>query len=795
MSLPRGVRRRAGWSVAAGALALGLVCVARAELPEWMQHVVGASTIEAALYRAMEIPGAQALYPRPPKQAVGELGGLIAKTPNEAQLYSLKAMEEEQELDFAGAEADWKALGATLELADFYHRRLRPANEAATLMLVAKAPTGATEANRSPDGERSWQAFERLLALAADQALPDATLDATYVAWMGRYPEQPVVYVRYLHWLLGKKRFADATALIARYRVAFPQDAVFPVKAAALVELDRGDGDAASVEKALAIYDAAFQPLWPGELVESYYSLLGETHQQRRFLSDARERLTRNPDDVNALARIFYYYQQVGRLDSAEQEVAAFRLGKDARKAAWSAEELATLAEMMGQAGASAEAARYYYALYHASGTLAGGRSPQEAGLTGMIELLLQARNEPLALGQGNLSMYRDIATLDRGPGYWNGILSLWFNSSDPAQEFSQEEQKAQPYFQAKKGAELLALLDRTIPNAVARPDLHAVLIDVYAEYGQTTEVIAQGQAYLRDFPNAAARLQVARTMADGYARLGDTKSEFALDDRMLVELGAKAGSMPLTDAGVVGTTDAAGFRPRPSVVRQGVTVASDAEPGTDAESGADAGQQDAGAGAQAKKAKNSRAFDIATTMPLGKTNEAAAEYAELLNRYLGRLTSLGQLPQALALLRRELDRNPGDPLLYERLADFLGQNNLSAQEEDVYRQAMARFADKSWYDRLARLYLRERRREAFADLTRKVTDTFSGTELDRYFANVPAGGPPPGPAMYLQFNLYAQKRFPHDAVFVENLLRAYQTRGTADAVAWEALLRQHWWE
>jgi hypothetical protein len=41
-------------------------------------------------------------------------------------------------------------------------------------------------------------------------------------------------------------------------------------------------------------------------------------------------------------------------------------------------------------------------------------------------------------------------------------------------------------------------------------------------------------------------------------------------------------------------------------------------------------------------------------------------------------------LPQALALLRRELDRNPGDPLLYERLADFLSQNNLSAQEEDV---------------------------------------------------------------------------------------------------------------
>ena len=62
------------------------------------------------------------------------------------------------------------------------------------------------------------------------------------------------------------------------------------------------------------------------------------------------------------------------------------------------------------------------------------------------------------------------IATLDHGPGYWNGILSLWFNSSDPPQEFSDEEQKAQPYFHRKKAAELLALLDRTIPAASARP-------------------------------------------------------------------------------------------------------------------------------------------------------------------------------------------------------------------------------------------------------------------------------------------------------------------------------------
>src|ERR1700688_1704077 len=80
----------------------------RAALPRWMQDAVGSSAIEAALYRAMEIPGVKALYPRPPKEAQGELNGLIAKASEQADLYSLRAIEEEQALDFPAAEADWK---------------------------------------------------------------------------------------------------------------------------------------------------------------------------------------------------------------------------------------------------------------------------------------------------------------------------------------------------------------------------------------------------------------------------------------------------------------------------------------------------------------------------------------------------------------------------------------------------------------------------------------------------------------------------------------------------------------
>jgi hypothetical protein len=159
-----------------------------------------------------------------------------------------------------------------------------------------------------------------------------------------------------------------------------------------------------------------------------------------------------------------------------------------------------------------------------------------------------------------------------------------------------------------------------------------------------------------------------------------------------------------------------------------------------------------------------------------------------VLERYLARLTEIKQIPTALGVLRHEIDRNPDDPGLYERLANFLDQNRLESQQEEVYRLAISRFADKSWYDKLARFYLRYKRDGKFEQLTRDAVASFKGSELERYFNNVTGGGP----VMYLRLNLYAHQRFPHNPVFVRNLLGAYQSHQTYDLAAWEALMRQH---
>src|SRR6267378_894690 len=106
-------------------------------------------------------------------------------------------------------------------------------------------------------------------------------------------------------------------------------------------------------------------------------------------------------------------------------------------------------------------------------------------------------------------------------------------------------------------------------------------------------------------------------------------------------------------------------------------------------------------------------------------------------------------------------------------------------------RRAIARFPDRSWYHKLARLYLRQRKNAEFEKLTQDAVRIFQGSELEHYFQSLVGGTP----EMYLRLNLYASQRFPHNPVFVGNLLSAYSRRETYNEAAWEALLRRHWFE
>jgi len=779
--------------VLAFVVAIGWTISAVGELPSWIRNIEAGSALQAVFFRMMSLPAGAVLFRRPPRETRPALADLIKTQPGNAELYSLRALEDEQQLDFAAAESDWKyyvekssdKISAQLALADFYHRRLCPTDEIATLSLVANAPPVPAEKLIVPAEQRSWKSFDRIFGVIQEQGLPKDVSIAQYRAWIARYPQEQALYARFLQFLVSQKEYGAAGKLIADYSQQFSNDRIFPVKAKAMVEYRQG-----SVREGLAVYEQSFQPLWDPELVKSYFDLLRETENLRKFLDQTRASLSANPGDLNAAARLFYYYQQQGKLDVAQQAIADFRRHKETSKSPWTSQELYICARLLEDIHAYPESARYYFALYNSKGL----PDAQDQAIAGLTNLLLTAPETPIRFGSGELSMYRDIATMDQGPGYLNGILSLLLNTTEPASKYAEEEQRAVPYFHRARAAELLALLDTKFPDFTRRPELHSKMLEFYASAGESDAVIQGGREFLTNFPSAPQRTSVALLMADAYSRKDDRASEFAIYDSVLQELAAKTQNVPL-GAAAEGFGYAANYGRNytPNYVPNYAGGAANADE-NGVENGEGGEDQDTGTSPQnaARRRPVSQAFQVGSTAsPSRQAGARSPEYARVLERYLARLVQMKQIPQALGVLRREIDRNPDDPGLYERLAVFLDQNQLGTEQEEVYRRAMARFADRSWYDKLARFYLRHKRNADFEQLTREAVKTFNGSDVERYFNNVYGGGP----VLYLRLNQYAHQRFPHNPVFVHNLLFAYRMRATWDPVAWEALLREHWFE
>jgi predicted Zn-dependent protease len=748
-------------------------------LPYWIRNIEAGTDIENAFFRLMALPDGNVMFRKPPAETREALNGLIGKEPGNAELYSLRALEDEQQLDFAAAESDWKAYAqktadraaAQLALADFYHRRLRAHEEIASLTVVACMPSNATEKFTPAGRQRAWMAFERIFGIIRAQGLPKETSIANYRAWIARYPKEPQLYSRFLDYLIAQKEFSAAAQLVADYQKQFPDDNVFQVKAKALIEYRQG-----SIKQGLAVYDNSFQPLWEPELVKSYFELLGETQHLRKFVDESRGALNTNPEDMNATARIFYYYQQQGKLDTAQQAIANLRLHKEAAKSAWAPNELYICARLLEEIHAYPEAARYYFALYNSK----GANDSQERALSGLTNLLLTAPETPIRLGSGELSLYKDIATMDQGPGYLNGILSLILNTTSPVSEYSQEEQKAVSYFHRARAAELLALLDKNFPNSANRPELHVKLLEFYASIGKSDAVLSGGREFLATFPQASQRTVVALLMADADARLKKVQDELVIYDSVLQELSGDAEHMPLGER-VAGVEVLPNPQNETDIQRNAENtkgIVGDENP-------------DARETAETPQTGQSSAFQATPVTISTETGPRSPEYSRVLERYLGRLVELNEVPQALGVLRREIDHNPDDPGLYERLAVFLEQNKLGTEQEEVYRRAIGRFPDRSWYNKLARYYLRYRKNAEFEQFTREAVKQFDGSDLEAYFHSVVSGTP----GMYLRLNQYANKKFPHNPFFVRNLLQAYHTRATYDQAAWEALLAQHWFE
>ncbi len=210
---------------------------------------------------------------------------------------------------------------------------------------------------------------------------------------------------------------------------------LYPVRARAELELDRGNADAAT-----RIYDSAFQPLWPDDMTKSWFQLLDEQHRLRDFVGRARAALQTDPADLNATARLFHYFLSQNNAPAARRALLDFRLAKESGSHPWTPDELLITAQLFERLPDVNEAARLWYALYSVP---AADAAHQERALYELSNLLLTQADQPIRFGSGDLSFYKDVAAIDPSPGFLNGILSLILNGAGPRWAYREQNGKA----------------------------------------------------------------------------------------------------------------------------------------------------------------------------------------------------------------------------------------------------------------------------------------------------------------------------------------------------------------
>ncbi len=730
-------------------LAASTVLALRAQLPSWAQETIAFTPLEGALFRIMGLPEGVVMHLRPPWESRAHLGKLIQQTPRNADLYSLRAREEERSQDYTAAEADWRQaaadsqdkLPALTELADFYHRRVDTDKELNTLLQLAAIPLLADQRFEPATQQPQWIAFTRAINVANQALLPPARHEQIYDAWIHRYPKEIAPYQSYLDWAIQQRNRRVAAFLAVRLKAAFPHDVQLSVSTdAKLARIESG------TDAALAVYSKNFSPLWPESLRTEYFQALSSAHQLRAFLGAAQTAAAANPAALDPTLRLFFYYEQEGRKDIAGQQLLTLLSRRTAQNITSTPPELKTIAALLLRIADYDESARAYYTLYQLPSAPAADK---QFALSSLISMLLDIPEQPLHFSNRDLSLYKNIAQMDRHPGFLNGILSLVLNSTSPDFQYQNASQTAVAYFHRASASLLIDKLNQQFPNARDTAQLEAKLFHAYATYGQEDAIIRLIPGWLNRNPNSPDYVDIAWLLADAYSTNQNTRAELALYDRLLTELANKNQHVPIGQAGVV----------------EDYAMQNEIVPGF------------------------ARFRNRAPAISTSRVGARSPDYSRVLDRYISRLVQLGRRMDAVALFRREIDRNPDDPGIYERFALFLEQNQLDSDLEQTYRDALNHFKDLSWAGKLGRFYLRREQYDAYQALAHQITDTFKGSELARFLSGVT----PNSPVLYRQVNLYAHRRFPYNLVFVKNLLYAYSNRVTRDDAAYEKLLRENW--
>jgi tetratricopeptide (TPR) repeat protein len=764
------------------------------------------SSVDDALYADEEFFGVQASVARPYADALGRVAALLAQYPKDARLHLHAARLSERlgQYDRAAGEmtqyADLKRRSpdALRRLANFYHDRARFADEVRTLQELAK--TLAV-------GERA-PVYKRAAAVVRSHTLKEFAPADFFAELVAADPSNIGPVQEYVEELRLAGRHKEALAVLASFQPRFPSELGYFLKTRAQIFEATGDRRAAE-----QVYSDAFDANWPRAVAGDYYELLrklGRYRLVRRGLQESVRAGTTSLQTVARLFSVFAYegnYEQASRLladlekrraggtsaaRGTNQPGAAEANGRpqpDRAADGWNAAELETVAGMFTSIGDYDQASRFLYTLYLAGGLKPGSQSREDA-LYRLFKVMIDAAGTPTRLAPGDLSLYKDIAEVDMHPGFMNGVLSLVLSGTDAAQEFANQEKAAAGYFNRAFAYRIFNSFKQEYAQSNHLADMYLGVVNVFASLGEHRLAIGAGREFQERFPDSRRFADVSLRMADSYVALKDRAGERAILSGLLDRLGrARAKGEPLVPA----TTKRWTYGETPRIeqlvdrIRYNIEAYGDTyDPTEDKADAAEEGDDDEGEDDNSWR----RGADEAD----GKRGPT---YSSVLERYISSLAADDKKTETVALFWGEIKKHPKEEGLYERFLRWLGSAELINEQLKAYNSAIRQFDSNTWYHRLGRWYVRQKRGRELTRYSRQLIGVFDEEEITDYLLRFAGyGSTATGDGLnwdqQLAFDLYsyAHSRFPRNLYFVRGMLTYLAAH---DVKQWERLSAEYY--
>ncbi|HVG18245.1 MAG TPA: hypothetical protein VNI02_04270, partial [Blastocatellia bacterium] len=760
--------------------------------------------VEDALYTDEEFFGVRASVARPYAVALERVTTLLAQYPKDSRLrlHAAKLSERLGQYERAASEiaqyADLKRRSpdALRRLANFYHDRARFADEVRTLQELAKT---LAVGDRAP-------VYKRAAAVVRSHTLKEFKPSDFFAELVAADPSNVEPVQEYVEELRLAGQHKDALAVLVSFQPKFPSELGYFLKTRAQVLEATGDRRAAE-----QVYSDAFDANWPRAIAGDYYELLrkfGRYRLVRRGLQESVRGGATGLQNVARLFSIFSYegnYEQASRLladlesrraggaaatRGANQTVAANANDLpqvDPSRNSWSAQELETVAGMFASIGDYDQASRFLYTLYLVGGLQPASQSREEA-LYRLFKVMIDAAGTPTRVGVGDLSLYKDIAEADRHPGFMNGVLSLVLSGNDAAQEFANQQTAAAGYFNRAFAYRIFNSFKQEYAQSKRLADMYLGVVNVFASLGEHRLAIEAGREFRQRFPDSSRYGEVSLRMADSYVSLKDRAGERAILSELLDRLSrTRAKGSPLVPVTAKRWTYGSTPRVEQLVDRIKYNIEAYSDTYDPTEDKAEA-EQDGGDDDDDDSWRHGADDADAGRGPT---------YSSVLERYISSLAADDKKTETVALFWGEIKKHPKEEGLYERFLRWLGSAELINEQLKAYNSAIRQFDSNTWYHRLGRWYVRQKRGRELTRYSRQLIGVFDEEEITDYLLRFAGyGSAAAGDGLNwdqrLAFDLYsyAHSRFPRNLYFVRGMLTYLAGH---DVKQWEKLSAEYY--